>query len=169
MKTTTSILIGLLLLCGYAFAAESPSMVNGLSVSPYYTVGFENFDGKATSGAGVDIGLNLSKTVQAVSFMEADDTTGSSVDRFGLGLQLTGKLGKWLRPYGRLSLAYAFDSHSSIQDDAIFLRPEFGVILDVWKKGNWHVGIESGWGLDVDTEGHAEQRFKAGVVVGTSF
>lgn len=152
-----------------ALSAESTSMVNGISVSPYYTLGLANFDGEAKSGVGLDIGLNLSKTVQVVSFVETDDTEHNFVDRFGLGLQMTGRLGKWLKPYARLSGGHVFDSSTGLAEDSFFLRPEFGGIIDLWRKGNWHVSVDASWGLDVDTKGNADQRLKAGLVFGTSF
>lgn len=148
---------------------ESPTLINGLSVSPYYTIGFQKFDESAKAGVGLDIGLNLSKTVQAVTFLESDDPEHSFVDRFGLGLQMTGKLGRWLKPYARLSGGHVFDSSGGLAQDSFFLRPEFGGILDIWRRGNWHVSIDASWGLDVDTRGNADQRLKAGLVLGTSF
>src|SRR5206468_4001926 len=105
---TIAILAGAAL---YASAGEAPagvkpeggySLINDILVSPYYTVAFADFNGKATSGVGLDVGLGLSKTIQAVSFVETSDTKeGAAIDRFGAGVQMTGKLGKWLHPYGR--------------------------------------------------------------------
>lgn len=168
----TLILSGaLLVLAGSVFFAcgAEESMINGISVSPYYTVGFADFNGKATSGAGLDVGLNLSKTVQVVSFAESDNADGSLVDRFGLGVQLTGKLGKWLKPFARLSAGYSFEGSSGLEEDRIFLRPQFGAILDMWKYKAWHASLTASWALDVDTEGNAAQRIFGGIVLGTSF
>jgi len=161
----------------YACAADAPpesqSLVNGISVSPYYTVGFEKFDGHATGGAGLDVGINVSKTVQIVSFAESDDMQASFVDRFGLGVQLTGKLGQWLKPFARLSGGYAFQDSSGIQEGSFFIRPQFGAIIDVWKYKNWHASVTGSWGLDVQANhegsGTASQRIFGGFVVGTSF
>lgn len=171
MKRLLTIASVILWTVSVAICAEdkSPSMINGISVSPYYTVGFADFNGKATSGMGLDIGLNLSKTVQAVTFLETDDPDGSFVDRFGLGLQMTGKLGRWLKPYARLSGGHVFESKGNLDEDSFFVRPEFGAILDVWRYKDWHVSIDASWGLDVDTKGNADQRLKAGLVFGTSF
>ncbi len=151
-----------------AHQSAATSLVNGISVSPYYTVGFEDFNGKATSGVGLDVGLNLSKTVQVVSFVESDDVEGSFVDRFGLGLQLTGKLGRWLKPFARLSVGYNFEG-AGLREDKLFVRPQFGAILDVWKYKSWHASLTGSWALDVDTDGNAAQRLFGGIVLGTSF
>lgn len=173
----TLFIAGIILILGgafYAYSAEakapaaSQSMINGISVSPYYTVGFAQFDEKATGGAGLDIGLNLSKSVQLVSFAESDDAQGSFVDRFGLGVQLTGKLGKWLKPFGRLSGGYTFESSAGLEE-RLFIRPQFGAVIDIWRKGDWHASLTGSWGLDVDTSGNAAQRIFGGLVVGTSF
>lgn len=165
----------------YACAAETPpvsgikpesqsqSLINGISVSPYYTLGFSKFDGKATGGAGLDVGLNLSKTIQVVGFAESDDVEGNFVDRFGLGVQLTGKLGRWLKPFARLSGGYNFEGSAGLKEDTIFLRPQFGGIIDIWHYKNWHFSATASWGLDVDTAGNAAQRIFGGAVIGTSF
>ncbi len=141
-------------------------IIKGLSVSPYYTVGFADFNGKATSGGGVDIGLGLSKTIQFVSFLETDKPQeDAAIDRFGAGIQMTGKLGKWLKPYGRFSVGYAVDGFSGLAHDEIFLRPEFGASIDVYREKNYSVSLTGAWCLDVDTDGHAAQRLKAALSI----
>ena len=145
---------------------ESQSLINGVSVSPYYTVGFSDFNGKATSGVGLDLGLGLSKTIKAVSFVETSDTQHDAfIDRFGAGVQMTGKLGRWLHPYGRFAVAYSLDESSGLSHDEIFLRSEFGASIDVYREKTYSVGLRASWGLDVDTDGHAAQRLKAGLSI----
>lgn len=150
-------------------APEAQSLLNGLSVSPYYTVGFQDFNGKAHGGAGLDVGLNLSKTIQIVGFAESDSFEGIFVDRFGGGVQLTGRLGSWLKPFARLSVGYSNVASGGLGKDEVFIRPQFGGIVDVWKYRNWHASITGSWGLDVDTQGNAAQRLFGGIVLGTSF
>jgi len=172
MKTLTIagtilILVGSLLyacgadVAGVAPEAPKPSMLAAISVSPYYTVGFTEFDGKGKDGAGLDVGLNLSKTVAIVAFGESDDTHGTFIDRIGGGVQLSGKLGKWLKPFGRLSGGWT--------EDSFFVRPQFGASIDIWRKGNWHAALTGSWALDVTTDGDAAQRVFGGLVIGTSF
>lgn len=174
MKTLTVLGVALILLGAATYAsaaaeivpgvveeAKAPSMLNAISVSPYYTVGFKDFDGKGKDGAGLDVGLNLSKTVALVGFAESDDVSGTFIDRVGGGLQLSGKLGKWLKPFGRLSGGWT--------DDSFFVRPQFGASIDVWKYKNWHAALTGSWALDVDTDGNAGQRVFGGLVIGTSF
>jgi hypothetical protein len=142
-------------------SSKPATMLAAVSVSPYYTVGFKDFDGKGKDGAGLDVGLNLSKTVAVVAFAESDDVSGTFIDRIGGGLQLSGKLGKFLKPFGRLSGGWT--------SDTFFVRPQFGASIDLWRKGNWHAAITGSWGLDVDTDGNAAQRIFGGLTVGTSF
>lgn len=149
----------------YACAAEPQSLFNSVSVSPYYTVGFENFNGKAKGGAGLDVGLGLSPTMSVVSFIETSDTDDAWIDRFGAGVQMTGKLGKWLKPYGRFSVGYALDGSSGLSNDKLFLRPEFGTTIDVYHHKKASVSVLGAWALDVDTDGHAAQRLKAGLKI----
>lgn len=145
---------------------ESQSMINSVSVSPYYTVAFENFNGKAKSGGGVDIGLGLSKTISAVTFLETTEpSTDAAIDRFGFGVQMTGRLGKWLKPYGRFSVGYSVDGNSGLAHDEIFLRPEFGASIDVYRYKKVSAAVTGAWALDVDTDGHAAQRLKAGLSI----
>jgi hypothetical protein len=183
MKTKLLLITALLVIlagsyCAYGAEAtltdlgikeSSPSLFNGISVSPYYTCGFADFNGDATSGGGLDIGLSLSKTVQVVSFMESDNADGSLIDRFGLGLQLSGRLGKWLKPFARLSGGHAFEGSSGLAEDAFFLRPQFGASIDVWRYHDWHAALTGSWGLDVDTKGNTAQRIWGGFTIGTSF
>jgi len=173
MKTLTALGVALILLgaalyssaaaeiAGVVAETPKPSMFNAISVSPYYTVGFKDFDGKGKDGAGVDIGLSLSKSVALVGFAESDDTHGTFIDRIGGGVQLSGKLGKWLKPFGRLSGGWT--------DDSFFVRPQFGASIDVWKYKNWHASLTGSWALDVFTDGSASQRVFGGLVLGTSF
>lgn len=145
---------------------ESQSLINSVSISPYYTVGFADFNGRATSGGGFDVGLGLSKTISLVSFLETDDTNeGATFDRFGVGVQMSGKLGRWLKPYGRFSVAYAFDDSSGLAHDNLFLRPEFGASIDVYHYKKVSAAVTGAWCLDVDTDGHAAQRLKAGLSI----
>ena len=173
MKTLT-ILGTLAIVLGiarYVSAAEpSASLVNDISVSPYYTVGFRNFNGAAESGAGLDVGLGLSKTISAVSFIETSDTKDSAVlDRFGAGVQMQGKLGKWLRPYGRFSVGYALDESSGVGRNELFLRPEFGADLDIYHHREYSVSLRAAWAVDIgidkheDSDRHLAQRLKAGL------
>lgn len=147
---------------------KSTSFVNGISVSPYATIAFENFDGRERTGAGVDVGLNLSKTIQFVTFGESDNTADSTIDRVGGGLQITGQLGKWLRPFARFSVGYSFDK-GVLEKDVVFLRPQFGANIDIWQHKSWHASLAGSWALDVDTKGNSAQRLFGGLVLGTSF
>ena len=143
---------------------ETQSLINDISVSPYYTVAFENFNGKAKSGYGVDVGLGLSKTVSVVSFIETSEShEDAAIDRFGAGVQMTGKLGKWLKPYGRFSVGYSLDGSSGLANDTLFLRPEFGASITIYKYKKVELDTTAAWMLDVDTDGHAAQRLKAGL------
>ncbi len=157
----------------YACAGEAPpvpsikpeakSLFNGVSLSPYYTVAFENFNGRAKSGFGLDAGLPLSKTVQLVGFAETSDTQEDAwIDRVGAGAQVTGKLGKYLRPYGRFSVGYALDGSSGMSRDEWFVRPEFGVLLDVFHYEKTTVSLTGAWAFDLDMNGNGAQRLKAG-------
>jgi len=146
--------------------AESKPEYAGVTVSPYYTLGFENFDGKGKSGFGLDAGLELSKTIQLVGFAETSDTQEDAwVDRLGAGLQVTGKLGKYLKPYGRFSVGYALDGSSGLRGDEWFLRPEFGASITVFRYEKTAVSLTGAWALDVDLDGNAAQRLKAGISI----
>lgn len=147
----------------------SKSWVNSISVSPYATVAFEDFDKGATGGVGLDVGIGISKTVSLVAFGEADDVDGSFVDRAGLGLRVTGRLTKAVSIFGQMSGGYSFSDSAGLGRDDWFIRPQFGGSLDFWRKGNAHVGLTGSWGLDVDLDGHTAQRLFGGLVAGTSF
>lgn len=145
---------------------ETPSPFSTITVSPYYTVAFENFNGRAKSGFGLDLGVGLSKTVQIVGFAETSDTQEDVwIDRVGAGAQVTGKLGKYLKPYGRFSVGYALDGSSGMARDEWFLRPEFGVLVDVFHYERTTVSLAGAWALDVDMNGNAAQRLKAGLSI----
>jgi hypothetical protein len=146
--------------------AETQSAYGRFSISPYYTVAFENFNGRAKSGFGLDAGLGLSKSVQIVGFAETSDTQEDAwIDRVGAGAQVTGKLGKYLKPYGRFSVGYALDGSSGMARDEWFLRPEFGVLVDVFHYEKTTVSLAGAWALDVDMNGNAAQRLKAGLSI----
>lgn len=156
-------------------AAES--WVNRVSVSPYATVAFADFDGDQVGGAGLEVGVGISRAVSLVGFGESDDTEHEFIDRAGLGLRVTGRVTKALSVFGQMSGGFAFDESPSVgQDespsvgqDEWFLRPEFGATVDFWRKGNAHVGAEASWGMDVGLDGRTAQRLRGGLVAGTSF
>lgn len=144
--------------------AETQYKSANISISPYYTVAFENFNGKAKSGFGLEGCLALSKTISLVGFGETSDTQEDAwIDRLGAGVQMTGKLGKYLRPYGRFSVGYALDGSSGMRADEWFLRPEFGALIDVFHYEKTTVSLTGAWALDVDMNGKAAQRLKAGL------
>lgn len=147
----------------------SKSWVNSVSVSPYATVAFSDFDGDQQGGLGLNVGVGLSKTVSLVNFTEYDDTDGSFVDRAGLGLRVTGRLTKAVSLFGQMSGAYSFSRSAGLDEDEWFLRPQFGATLDFWRWKTWHAGLTASWGLDVDLDGHVSQRLFGGLAVGSSF
>ena len=160
----------------FAFVASVPaaepaskSWVNSVSVSPYATVAFSDFDGDQQGGLGLAVGLGLSKAVSLVNFTEADDTEGSFIDRAGLGLRVTGRLTKSLSLFGQMSGAYSFSRSAGLDESEWFIRPQFGATLDFWRWKNWHAGLTASWGLNVDLDGHVSQRLFGGLAIGTSF
>jgi len=143
--------------------------VNRISVSPYATVAFEDFDKGATGGVGVDVGVALSKTVSLVSFAEFDDVSGATFDRAGLGVRVTGRLTKALSVFGQMSGGYSFSDSAGLARESWFIRPQFGATVDFWRYHDWHAGVTGSWGLDVDLDGHTAQRLFGGLALGTSF
>lgn len=167
MKTLQVFLYSLLALLAAAYSAlsaepEPKSYLNGLSVSPYVTVAFQEFDGKAREGAGLDVQLPLSKTVSFVSFAESDTSHQSAIDRAGAGLQLAGKLGR-LRPFARMGAGYTFDAGSGLDANEFFLRPQFGAALPFYTNGNFEAGLTASWALDVSMDGNTAQRLFGGL------
>ena len=149
--------------------SEAKSWVNSLSVSPYATVAFEDFDGGATGGVGLDVGIGISKAVSLVAFGESDDIEGSFVDRAGLGLRVTGRVTRALSLFGQMSGGYSFSDSAGLKREEWFIRPQFGGTLDFWRYRDWHAGVTASWALDVDLDGHTAQRLFGGLAVGTSF
>ena len=144
-------------------APETPNgVLTGFSVSPYYTVAFQDFDGNSREGAGLEFALPLSKTVSIVTYAESDSWQHAAIDRAGLGLQLTGKLGR-LKPFGRLGFGYTWDAGSGIAENAFYLRPQFGTTLPFYTKGNFEAGLTASWALDVSMEGRTSQRLFGGL------
>lgn len=171
------ILVALLLVlvgsyCAYSADAAKPepakSYLTGISVSPYYTVAFESFDGKAREGGGIEAALPLSKTVIFVAFAESDSVQGQSIDRTGAGIQIQGKLGR-LRPFGRLGFGYTFDGGSGIEENAFYLRPQFGAVLPFYEKGDFSAGLTASWALDVGLNGSTAQRLFGGLSLSYKF
>lgn len=154
--------------CAYAadvagIAPEKPkSYLNAISVSPYYTVAFANFDGEAREGAGLEAALPLSKTVSFVTYGESDSWSHTAIDRAGAGLQITGKLGK-LRPFARMGAGYTFDAGSGLDAYEFFLRPQFGATLPFYEKGDFSAGLTASWALDVSMDGETAQRLFGGL------
>lgn len=165
MKT---LIAAFLLIALSAFSAEK-SWVNSVSVSPYATVAFSDFDGDQQGGLGMAVGVGLSKAVSLVSFAESDDTDGSFLDRSGLGLRVTGRVTKSLSLFGQMSGGYSFSRSAGLDENEWFIRPQFGATLDFWRYKNWHAGLTASWGLDVDLDGHVAQRLFGGLAIGTSF
>ena len=147
-------------------SAESKSFFTKLSLETYSTVAFENFDGEDEAGVGIAALFDLSPTVQLVGFGESDNEKHSTFDRAGVGVQLTGRLGKSLRPFARMSVGYAFDPSSGIASDTCFLRPQFGAQLQLWKGESVSLSLVGSWALDVSFEGKASQRLSAGLNFG---
>lgn len=152
-----------------ARTSTSKSWVNSVSVSPYATVAFSDFDGDQQGGLGLNVGVGLSKAVSLVNFTEADDTDGPFVDRAGLGLRVTGRLTKAVSIFGQMSGGYSFSQSAGLGEDEWFIRPQFGATLDFWRWKAWHAGLTASWGLDVDLDGHTSQRLFGGLAIGTSF
>lgn len=180
MKTKILLIIIALLViatglrCAYGaevtgIAPEAPkSYLTGLSVSPYYTVAFENFDGKSRGGAGLEAALPLSKTVSVVTFGESDSWQHAAIDRAGIGLQLTSKLGV-LRPFGRIGFGYTFDSGSGIGENELYLRPQFGASVPFYSSGDFEAGLTASWALDVGLDGQTAQRLFGGLGLSYKF
>lgn len=138
---------------------EKGSYFADLSVSPYATVAFPRFDGKARTGAGVELGVGASRTVSFVAFGEGDKVQHSFVDRAGLGFRVTGNLGPRFHPFTGLFGGYAFDETvGADSSEPWFFRPQFGVGIDLYKSRSFNVQAKAAWGLDVTTDGHSQQR-----------
>lgn len=146
-------------------APEPPakhSVFSDISVSPYGTVAFHDFDGKSRTGWGVEAGLPLSKSVSAFAFTETDNTAHSTFDRTGAGIRVTGRLTKSVSLFGGMGVGYSFDGGVTGADDW-FLRPQFGAALDLYKSKLVDVDLVGSWGLDVDKNGNSAQRLSAGL------
>lgn len=146
-----------------------PSWLNAVSVSPYASLTLQDFAGKSRTGAGVDVGLGISKHVSVVAFGEGDDSDGAFVDRAGLGLQATAKLTKSVSLWGRMSGAYNFDGDDGLAEDSWFIRPQFGADLKLLEYEGWYAKLRASWGLNVDLDGHTQQLLTGGLVIGRSF
>lgn len=151
-----------LLILLIAFAALAPLAghagdIPPLSLSTYATLGFENFDGDAEGGVGAELAVGLSSTISLYGFAEADGTEHSAIDRFGGGARVTGKLGKYLRPFAGLGAGY------DAEREATFLRPEAGAFVDIWKFKSATLSLLGKYGLDVNTRGQAGQRLSGGL------
>jgi hypothetical protein len=148
------------------------SYLSDISISPYGTVAFENFDGKARTGAGMELALGASRTVSFVGFGESDNVADSFVDRAGIGLRVTGSLGPRFHPFAGLLGGYIFDESTELQQrgsEPWFLRPQFGVGIDLASYRGWTTSLKASWGLDVTMDGDSQQRLTGFLSLEKSF
>jgi len=149
-------------------AGVKGSYLSDISVSPYGTVAFNRFDGKARTGAGVELAIGASRTVSLVAFGESDNVDHYLVDRAGLGLRVTGSLGPRFHPFAGLLGGYKFDNIEN-PSEPWFLRPQFGVGIDLAKYHGWEIQLKAAWGLDVTTDGNSQQRLTGFLTLGRQF
>jgi hypothetical protein len=149
-------------------AGVKGSYLSDISVSPYGTVAFDRFDGKARTGAGAELSIGASRTVSLVVFGESDNVD-HFFDRAGLGLRVTGSLGPRFHPFAGLLGGYVFDSVSTEASEPWFLRRQFGLGIDLVRYEGWLVQLKASWGLDVTTDGNSQQRLTGFLTLGKSF
>jgi len=149
-------------------AGVKGSYLSDISVSPYGTVAFNRFDGKARTGAGVELAIGASRTVSLVAFGESDNVNHYLVDRAGLGLRVTGSLGPRFHPFAGLLGGYKFDNIEN-PSEPWFLRPQFGVGIDLANYRGWEIQLKAAWGLDVTTDGNSQQRLTGFLTLGKMF
>lgn len=146
--------------------AKAESYYVKFGLEPYGTLAWQGVDGKARTGAGLNLVVPVAKGFAFVPFGESDNTQHSTIDRAGAGV-------RYIAPItGRLSLDAGLGGAYDFENQAFFARIPFGANFYAVKTDNVELGARLAYGFDISGSGKrgtADGRGFAGIVANFRF